>query len=197
MVASTPRASGPQAVVCALWAASVSPDAVALAQFWPVPNATHTSHSTFCADTVVHARKATKARIARTVRNLRVIGPVVPLSSCRNPLCWAIVLSMLATRGIVRRLSAFVMVTFLLAIATPPSACAACSREPPHHAHHGGAGHSPESNNGAPSPSGGCPHSPSAECAVQSGCAAPVGGLVSEPIPPTVPSGPTALPEFN
>src|ERR1051326_933886 len=75
MVASIPCASGPQAVVWALWAASFSPEAVALAQFWLVPNATHTSHSTFCADTVVHARKATNARIASTTRNLRDIGP--------------------------------------------------------------------------------------------------------------------------
>src|ERR1051326_1923545 len=67
---------------------------------------------------------------------------------------------MLATRGIVRRLSAFVLVTFLLAMATPLPACPACTRPAPHHAHHGGAGHSHTSNNSAPSP-GGCPHRPS------------------------------------
>jgi len=37
-----PRASTPQAVVCALWAASFSDEADAVAQFRPVPNLTQT-----------------------------------------------------------------------------------------------------------------------------------------------------------
>src|SRR5260221_8862964 len=163
-----PRASGPHAVVCALRTASASPDAVALAQFWPSPNATQTSHSTFCADTVVHARNATNPRMARTIRTLRGMAPGLParLPGPKRPRYCCTMLATARIRGTLGLVAALAMA---FAQAAPLSAGSHCA-DPAEHAEHPGmpAGHH-ESNNSAPAHSNGCPHCPPTDCATQAG----------------------------
>jgi hypothetical protein len=76
MLSSIPRASGPQAAVCACSAAAFSVAAEAVAVCRPPWNSTVTVHSYRWDDMVEYSRKATKARTARivTMRVREVMG---------------------------------------------------------------------------------------------------------------------------
>src|SRR5207249_834391 len=147
----------------------------------PSPNATQTSHSTFCADSVVHARKATNAKAARTTRTRRDMAPLPPPrlpSRRRGRYCCA----MLTTGAVRRVLGALAALALTLAQAAPLSARSVCA-EPAHHsAHHGSPAGGHASNNSAPAHSTGCRHCPPADCATQPGCAVPLAEVPSRPV---------------
>ncbi len=82
MFSFMPRASGPQAAVCASRTASGSELAEAVALFWVPANATVTEHSTRWEARVDQSRKAAKASSTSIVRFLPRAVMLPSLSAC-------------------------------------------------------------------------------------------------------------------